>query len=391
MIEDEDAFVFADLEECYEKSNCYRPDGFCPVRLGEIFGSDMPRYRIAAKLGWSSYATVWLARDLVDNKTVALKILEAAESQESREAAVLERLRAPAAEALVLQLLDSFTVTSPNGVHQAQTTGTGEDDTGSHASCLDLHTENIGVALPELGAFSEIKIWEKIIPPDVLPLVAYDPAQDLASFPPYLCEALDLGKFLIKRAPNFPTRGPPEVRIMDLGSAYAVDTSPSPRCNTPLLYRPPEVVFPQVLDHKSDDQYWDRRSDIWSLACMFELASGRYLFGDHVLGTSLDDSLLRTMARASGGAPDAWMQQLSMKYTSKEADEFWNEGGWVSDQKVEDAPGLVQLLRRMIVIEPAQRPTAEELLRDSYFDGLQVPVSVCSIGPSHGTTRPSII
>jgi serine/threonine protein kinase len=79
------------------------------------------RYRVAAKLGRGGYATVWLARYLVGGKTVALKVVAASESQkgDDLETVILERLRPPpSTEPLVLQLLDSFTVSSLNGAHQ---------------------------------------------------------------------------------------------------------------------------------------------------------------------------------------------------------------------------------------------------------------------------------
>ncbi|KAJ6554520.1 kinase-like domain-containing protein [Mycena capillaripes] len=249
-------FIFPNMGECYEHSSFYRPGGLCPVRVGDLLGPDPPRYRVAAKLGWGSYATVWLARDIVGSKTVALKIIEAASSQGSSEAAILERLRAPpSVEPLVLQLLDAFTVTSPNGVHQVLVTesvmllhdylclpGRGmmtrdlvcqlvEGVAFMHARGIahgDFHPRNIGVALPELDAFSEVMLWEQIGTPDIIPLLAYDPARDPASFPPYIWEALDLRDFFTNEVPNFATRGPPRVRILDLGSAYAVDDSPPP-------------------------------------------------------------------------------------------------------------------------------------------------------------------
>jgi serine/threonine protein kinase len=80
------AFVFQDEKENYETSDCYRPGGFCPVRLGEIFCPDLSpsrQYRVAAKLGWGGHATVWLAHDLANKKTVALKVVAASQSQKS--------------------------------------------------------------------------------------------------------------------------------------------------------------------------------------------------------------------------------------------------------------------------------------------------------------------
>lgn len=49
--------------------------GFYPLRLGETL--DDERFVIIRKLGWGGYSTVWLARDLRDNRHVALKVLSA--------------------------------------------------------------------------------------------------------------------------------------------------------------------------------------------------------------------------------------------------------------------------------------------------------------------------
>jgi len=39
----------------------YLPGGYYPVHLGEVYRE---RYRVINKLGFGSYSTVWLARDL---------------------------------------------------------------------------------------------------------------------------------------------------------------------------------------------------------------------------------------------------------------------------------------------------------------------------------------
>jgi len=39
----------------------YRPGGYHPVHLGDVYGQ---KYRVIHKLGFGAYSTVWLARDL---------------------------------------------------------------------------------------------------------------------------------------------------------------------------------------------------------------------------------------------------------------------------------------------------------------------------------------
>jgi serine/threonine-protein kinase SRPK3 len=52
----------------------YKPGGFHPVHLGDIFND---RYAVEHKLGHGGSSVVWLARDLQTNSCVALKILRA--------------------------------------------------------------------------------------------------------------------------------------------------------------------------------------------------------------------------------------------------------------------------------------------------------------------------
>lgn len=49
-----------DVEDlCY-----YKPGGYHPVKLGDLFPSkECSRYRVLHKLGWGASSTVWLATD----------------------------------------------------------------------------------------------------------------------------------------------------------------------------------------------------------------------------------------------------------------------------------------------------------------------------------------
>jgi len=52
-------FFFAGPE--VEGPHRYQPGGYHPVHLGDVY---CQRYRIIHKLGFGTYSTVWLARDL---------------------------------------------------------------------------------------------------------------------------------------------------------------------------------------------------------------------------------------------------------------------------------------------------------------------------------------
>lgn len=80
------------------------------------------RYVIAHKLGFGRSATTWLAEDRKESRFVALKISTAESAKRTREMQVLSQLARVKSElpgkAIVQNLLDSFTISGPNGTHQ---------------------------------------------------------------------------------------------------------------------------------------------------------------------------------------------------------------------------------------------------------------------------------
>lgn len=104
----------------------YRPGGYHPIHIGDTFKAG--RYTIAHMLGSGAYSTVWLAEDSETETYVALKVLAADASKWSgnaesvnEELRVLLRLREGADEISkdnVVQVIDHFLHTGPNGKHQ---------------------------------------------------------------------------------------------------------------------------------------------------------------------------------------------------------------------------------------------------------------------------------
>ncbi|KAL4940078.1 hypothetical protein BDV06DRAFT_213778 [Aspergillus oleicola] len=97
----------------------YRPGGYHPVVLGDVFNDG--QYKIIRKLGEGSYSTVWLARDLKNTRHVALKILVSEVSGLTTELQLLRHINEAAPEEAaqhVTQLLGEFEHHGPNGVHK---------------------------------------------------------------------------------------------------------------------------------------------------------------------------------------------------------------------------------------------------------------------------------
>lgn len=109
--------TFEHIDEV-ERLDYYRPGGYHPIQLGDIF---QDRYRIVHKLGYGTYSTIWLARDEHMASYAAVKVGIA--DYGSKEGQLLSRIAASASgersrsSNLIPQVLDRFNIRGPNGMH----------------------------------------------------------------------------------------------------------------------------------------------------------------------------------------------------------------------------------------------------------------------------------
>ena len=105
-----------------EDSEDYCKGGYHPVSVGETYNNG--KYVVVRKLGWGHFSTVWLSRDTVTGRHVALKVVRSAAHY--TETAIDEiKLLNQIVQANpnhpgrkhVVSLLDSFEHKGPNGVH----------------------------------------------------------------------------------------------------------------------------------------------------------------------------------------------------------------------------------------------------------------------------------
>lgn len=99
----------------------YKPGGFHPVHIGDVFCDS--RYQILRKLGYGSFSTVWLGKDRRCGVYVALKILIADKDDvPQNEVTIFELLSKSPIEhpgrAHVITLRDVFEHSGPNGIHR---------------------------------------------------------------------------------------------------------------------------------------------------------------------------------------------------------------------------------------------------------------------------------
>ena len=106
-------------QEGVETLEGYCPGGYHPTYIGDKYLHG--RYEIVHKLGHGSYSTVWLAKDHLETRYVALKILVAAVSEKSSESRILRALNSGKPDhqgrAYVPSLLADFVINGPNGRH----------------------------------------------------------------------------------------------------------------------------------------------------------------------------------------------------------------------------------------------------------------------------------
>lgn len=99
----------------------YKAERYYSVKLGDVFNS---RYQVVAKLGYGTSSTIWLSRDLQENRLATLKICTAIRdsSKENHEVAISNFIKSiDAANHPGKQLLrlvqENFSVTSARGTH----------------------------------------------------------------------------------------------------------------------------------------------------------------------------------------------------------------------------------------------------------------------------------
>jgi serine/threonine protein kinase len=125
--EDEDEETSSDedySDDDDEGTEGYRPGGYHPVKLGEVYNS---KYLVLKKLGWGHFSTVWLVRDSTNGTHVALKVQKSAEHYTEAAYDEIELLKAVqkgarkvgATSVPVCILLDNFTHAGPHGKHVA--------------------------------------------------------------------------------------------------------------------------------------------------------------------------------------------------------------------------------------------------------------------------------
>jgi len=126
---------------------------------------------------------------------------------------------------------------------------------------------------------------------------------------------------------------------------------------------------------------WSTPVDIWSVRCLvFELVTNFHLFGQ--LGPYSATVHLQNMVEYLGSFPPRFLEACSRR-----AEYFDGDGSLlrVTDfmptnleeilyglgtVQADDVPGAAAFMRRCLALDPASRPSAQQLLNDKWLDDL---------------------
>jgi serine/threonine-protein kinase SRPK3 len=393
----------------YEPSSDYRPGGYHPVEVGDVYNKG--QYKVTAKLGWGVYSTVWLCDEYRPGRgssklgslqrTVALKIQKSAVEYRraaARELAVLSACQRMAessgsAEATgasrIVQLIGSFNLCGPHGDHTAMVF---ESLGCSLLSVLQRfgaltpkHTRRVTHQVLDAAAF--LHDTARIVHTDIKP-------ENVLVHPKDAAEAATWAAFA-KTADAVPSIPIFDVKLVDLGSAFFVDKQVANDIQT-REYRCPEAIL----------GVWPftPAADVWSIGCLvFELLTGELLFDppsplpeeagddDHVYDQSAlrarsgskDISHVAQIVELLGPLPDRVVRagrrsdQLLTPSGGPRMPGGPTDGQHSLLERVllenfvlpsgADPAGACALMRRLLALDPSERISAADALDDPWL------------------------
>ncbi|KAI2614925.1 kinase-like protein [Hypoxylon sp. NC1633] len=307
-----------ELGECEDLEN-YEPGGFHPVHLGDVYDS---HYRVVHKLAFGGFSTVWLARETIANRWVALKIVAARESPTYVDRSVIASHHSIAGSHLFAIFDGQFWIDGPNGRHLCLVFPLLGPDLSKlskgiysrlkpafareislqaaqalaqlHSNGLvrDLTVSNMALRLvDEFDLYEESDLLKLFGRPRTAPLRTYSGKPPGPHAPDYVVVPLDFCSSTTNVLRS-------EICVFDFDQSFTTTGPPPERLGIPVKYLAPEVAVGRPASSASD---------VWALGCaIFRIRSGDDLFFDY--DTNSPGDALRQIVKAMGELPEEWKQ-----------------------------------------------------------------------------------
>ncbi|WEW56963.1 serine/threonine protein kinase [Emydomyces testavorans] len=417
-------YKFVEEVECLDY---YVPGGYHPVMIGDELC--MGRYVIAHKLGFGRSATTWLAEDRRQSRLVALKISTAESAERTQELQILLQLAKAKTRSklpgktIIQNLLDSFTLSGPNGTHQCLVMDAARisiheaKDAAYHrllhlpaaraiASQLilglqfihsqgivhggfnlnmaaDLHLANILLHFPFDMTLEQLHVRtgkpakEQVVREDSAPLDPEVPSEVIVPV------WLGLGSDEISLTDS-------AIMIADFGEAFDPQVTPQCVSHTPLLLAPPESHFAEPLSFPGD---------IWTLACtIWDVFGSGPPF--EAFPVTLDKVTIEHVEML-GKLPDRWWSKWEKRSNWFDEDGHKNVKEilhqWYGNSirnwtqrftdyiqhprkrnrfdtfSVEEEKAFCDMIKSMLVFEPSKRATIEDVVECEWMQRWGLP------------------
>ncbi|KAI1109301.1 kinase-like protein [Nemania sp. NC0429] len=412
---------FAYIEDG-EPPERYRPGGYHPLSLGDILHH---RYHIVHKLGFGSYSTTWLAKDIQQRgRYIAIKIKTAeGDDDDSKEAQIWRHLWAAANAPQQLTpspdtttslgiaysippIWDEFTIDGPNGTHRCIGTvparmTVAEAQDASHTRLFqlkvarvivaqlikavafmhargyvhaDLHLGNVLLAFPKrIAEMPSDKLFETFGSPRLEPVKIIGDRTEQPPLPIGIPSHIVIPAWFGARSEDVKL-DEASVILADFGEAFKPLTEKRFHSNTPRTLRPPETTF-------AAEKPISFAVDIWTLACSIWTILGQRPLVD--IFSFTDDYVTREQVDALGRLPEDWWTRWdarakyfdsqgnlldhtcprrSLEVRFEDSIQLPRRKRGMESIGDEEKSALLSMLRAMLAFIPEERPTAASLL-----------------------------
>ncbi|KAF9018565.1 kinase-like protein [Hymenopellis radicata] len=358
-----------------------RDFGWARLDFGQKIGPN-ERYTIERKLGWGMHSSTWLARDTLDTKFVAIKVLTGFWTRMSRkgvahEPKVLSVLEAGTRTPHCVHLLGVFDLTGKStaeGDHICIVTPVYRGDFGSFSYPYE-HVKNEDLPLPVVKRVL-LHTLRGLAYAHACGIVHTDIKRDNIFIDTGITDQ-EIEDFLVK---NPPRRHDPEMSdegivqsavsqtfppismeeaakatylLADFGCAQPTYIHPTSMIIT-VAFRPPEV-FLRVG--------WDQPADIWAFGCqIFELLIGKslFVFQRHKELSEVGAMLWQMATLQATGSFKMAVPDRNVAHCLTVSQRFEGE-----EELITPAAALIN---RALRIDPDKRASAEDLLKDPWFE-----------------------